>query len=127
MSAKVYWKKELDRGEKKYRITKLEGFIGYGGLPKRYIDKPPYMFQDNQAGLNSIKVRIPPNATSTKLHLFDEPHSPNFRITQNDIISETRMKETVHWIRICSRRLKKIRRQLQTENADWNGEGVFEI
>jgi len=112
-SAKIHWKKELDRGEKKYNITKLEGFIGYEGLPKRYIDKPPYMFLDNHIGLDSIEVRL--------------PHSPTFRITQNDIISETRMKETMHWIRICSGRLRKINRQLQTENADWNGEGVFEI
>ena len=126
-SAKIHWKKELDKGEKKYRITKLEGFIGYGGLPKRYIDKPPYMFLDNHIGIDSVKVRLPPNTTSTNLHIFDEPHSPNFRITQNDIISETRMKETMQWIRICSGRLRKINRQLQTENADWNGEGVFEI
>jgi len=127
MSTKIHWKKEIDHGEKKYRITKIEGFMGYGELPKRYIDKPPYMFLDNHIGIDSVKVRLPSSTTSTELHLFDEPHSPNFRITQGDIISETRMKEEMYWMRICSGRLRKINRALNTENADWNGEGVFEI
>lgn len=120
--AKMYWTKEVERGIKKYRITKLEGFLKEYELPVEYVSNPPYMvlYEDY------VRIYVPEGANLATTTVCTATGS-KFTVTPGDLIKESRMAEARKWMGICGNRLAKINRKLEIENAEWQGDGVFEI
>jgi hypothetical protein len=114
MLARMYWKKVVSKGNRCYKVTKLENFKRSDELPEKYTSNVPMMEPFGDAQL----IRF---ATSKNKPL------ERIMFREGSLLTEQEKENAIKWMKICGARLTSINKKLAKKNEGWAGEGFDEI
>jgi len=121
----IFWEKIVDRGIRKYKLTKISGFRSAEELPIEYLVEPPYILGVPEEG-DVLDIAVFTGERTHALSYHDQC-APRFYLTVGAAYTEEQMAEVLKWMDICATKLSAINHKLKVENADWHGEGLFTL